>query len=425
MLEHPGQAGAELVAVRGRWLFDVDSGELSERAVVVVRGERILSIEAEPPAGARVVDLGDRVLLPGLNDAHTHIFLQGNSSHSDFRYQVLEEYPGHRVARAVRALSIALDHGFTTIRDLETEGAGYDDVALRDAVMEGIIPGPLMQVAGPALSTTGTYPVLHFRPDWRFPAGVQVVDGADACRRAVREQISYGTDWVKVYANAGAGQSLTEDGYIDSAPNWTTEELAAIVTETHSRGRKVAAHATSDTGVATALAAGVDSIEHGYSIRPAVAAEMADRGIYLCPTLLPTEHVAEHRARERGPIWKQAVDVQTRSFQNCLEAGVPIAFGTDAGCFPWTERNQAEEFSFQVRSGMSPLESIRSATTGAAGLLGLTADIGALRPGAIADIIAVSGDPLKDVSRLSHVEFVMRAGRVVKELELQVDPGNS
>jgi imidazolonepropionase-like amidohydrolase len=187
------------------------------------------------------------------------------------------------------------------------------------------------------------------------------------------------------------------------------------VSEAHARGRGVAAHATSDTGVSMALAAGVDSIEHGYSIRPEVARIMAERGVYLCPTLLPTDHVAEHRSQERGPIWKQAIDVQARSFANCLEAGVKIAFGTDAGCFDWMERNQAEEFAYQVRCGMSPIDAIRSATTVAAELLGLGGVAGTLQPGAIADVIAVPGDPREDVKQLSRVDFVMRAGRVIKQ----------
>jgi imidazolonepropionase-like amidohydrolase len=405
------------LAIRADSCLDVNTGELLGETVIVIEAGKIVSVgSAAAAAGLPIVDLGDRVLMPGLIDAHTHLFLHGNASHADFRYQVMEEYPSHRVARAVRALSIAVSHGFTTLRDLETEGAGYDDVGLRDAVAEGILEGPMLQVAGPGLSSTGSYPVLHFRPDWTFPAGVQVVDGTDACRRAVREQISYGTDWVKVYANAGAGTSLTDDGYIESAPNWTVDELEAIVDEAHARGRRVAAHATSDTGVTMAVAAGVDSIEHGYSIRPAVAKEMAARGTYLCPTLMPTQHVAEHRAEERGPIWRQAIDVQIRSFQNCLEAGVRVAFGTDAGCFDWTERNQAEEFAHMVAAGMSAVEAIRAATVTAAELMQVAGQVGCLQPGATADVIAVARDPRKDVSALLAVDFVMRAGVVVKDV---------
>lgn len=409
--------GSSRFAVRARHSLDVVSGQLLDETVVIIDGPRILGVErgAAPP-GLRVIDLGERVLMPGLIDAHTHIFLHENTSHADFRYQIMEEYPSHRMARAVRALSIALNHGFTTMRDLETEGAGYDDVGLRDAVQEGIINGPRLQVAGPALSSTGSYPVLRFRPDWQFPSGVQVVDGADECRRAVRQQISYGTDWVKVYANAGAGSVLTDDGYIESAPNWTKEEFAAIVDEAHARGRRVAAHATSDTGVAMALSAGVDSIEHGYSIRPDRAREMAEKDIYLCPTLMPTNHVAEHRAQERGPIWQQAIEAQLRSFTNCLEAGVKIAFGTDAGCFDWTGRNQAEEFGYMVRAGMEPLQAIRSATLVAADLIGLSEVTGRIEENLAADLIAVPTDPRGNVDVLEKVEFVMAGGQIVKAI---------
>ena len=208
------------VALRAARLLDVRAGRYVERPVVVVAGDRVESVGTEAPEGVRLIDLGDRVLLPGLIDAHTHILLQGDATQAEYYEQILQEYPAHRVARAVRALRIALEHGFTTLRDLETEGAGYDDVALRDAVNEGVIPGPRMRVAGPALSTTGSYPILHFRPDWKFPTGVMTCDGADGCRKAVREQLSYGTDWVKLYANTG-GLRLTADGYIDSPPNWT------------------------------------------------------------------------------------------------------------------------------------------------------------------------------------------------------------
>lgn len=367
----------------------------------------------EIPAGARVIDLGDRTLLPGLIDTHTHLLLQGDATQAEYEQQILKEYPAHRVARAVRALKIALDHGFTGMRDLETEGASYDDVALRDAVNEGVIPGPRLQVAGPALSTTGTYPILHFRPDWKFPTGVDVCDGADGCRKAVREQLSYGTDWVKVYANTG-GLRTTADGYVDSPSNWTKEELAAVVSEAHSRGAKVAAHATSDTGVRVAVEAGVDSIEHGNSIRPELAREMARRGIFLSPTLTVTSYVAAPRAREGRQIWAEIPRSHARSIENCRKAGVKIAFGTDAGGFPWTEINQAQEFEHEVRLGMTPLEAIRSATTVAAELLGTSGHAGVVETGAWADLVAVAGDPLKDVSVLSRIDFVMKNGEVVR-----------
>src|SRR5216683_2447018 len=298
------RGAADSVAIRAARMLDVRTGRYVDKPVVIVRGEKIDKVGTEAPAGMKVIDLGNRTLLPGLIDAHTHILLQGDATEAEYHEQILKEYPSHRVARAVRALSIALEHGFTGLRDLETEGAGYADVGLRDAINEKVIPGPRLQVAGPALSTTGTYPILHFRPDWKFPTGVMVCDGADGCRRAVREQTSYGTDWVKIYANTGRPR-MTADGYIDSRGNWTKEEIEAVVSEAHARSRKVAAHATSDTGVRIAVAAGVDSIEHGDSIRPENAKEMARKGIFLCTTLTVLFYQNEALPKEAPGIWRE------------------------------------------------------------------------------------------------------------------------
>jgi imidazolonepropionase-like amidohydrolase len=401
------------LAIRAARLLDVKTGRYVEKPVVVVAGDRIARVGTEVPAGARMIDLGDRTLLPGLADVHTHILLQGDATSAEYEEQILKEYPAHRVARAVRALKIALEHGFTTMRDLETEGASYGDVALRDAVNEGVVPGPRLFVVGPALSTTGSYPILRFRPDWKFPTGVQVCDGADGCRRAVREQISYGVNWIKIYANTG-GLRTTPDGYIDSPPNWTREEIEAVVSEAHAHRIKVAAHATSDTGVRIAVEAGVDSIEHGQSIRPEIAREMARKGIFLCPTLTVGAYVAEPRAKTGAPIWAEMPKIQTRSIDNARKAGVRIVFGTDAGGFPWTEINQAKEFEYELKMGLSPIEAIRSATTVAADLLGLAGQIGIVEAGAWADLVAVSGDPLSDVSVLQKIDWVMKSGEVVR-----------
>ena len=411
-MTEPQQAMPELVGLRARRLLDVRSGHYAENAVIAVRGDRIESIGAPLPSETRVIDLGDRVLLPGLIDCHTHMFLQGTRGKADFPYQLLQENRAHRVARAVKALRIGLDHGFTMARDMGTEGAGYDDVGLRDAVVEGVIPGPRLQVAGPAMSSTGTYSISGYRDDWKFPSGVVVADGPDGCRRAVREQMAYGLEWIKVYANGGPGQRMTPDGYIDSAPNWTADEFRAIVDEAHARGARVASHATSDTGARMAIDAGVDSIEHGFSIRPDLAARMASQGVYLCPMLMPTEYVSEVRARERTPLWGHAPAIQARSLRNCLDAGVKILFGTDAGTAPWTEVNQAEEFAFEVRLGMSSIEAIRSATVLAAEFLDVADEVGTLEAGKLADIVAVPGDPLADVAALTAVDFVMKGGQV-------------
>ena len=409
------QENPKTIVLRAARLLDVTSGRYVEHPVVVLSAGRIESVGTDAsaaPAGARLIDLGGRTLLPGLIDAHTHILIQGDATDREYDDQILKEYPAHRVARAVRALRIALGHGFTTLRDLETEGMGYGDVALRDAVDEGVIPGPRLQVAGPALSTTGTYPILRFRPDWSFPTGVQVCDGADGCRKAVREQISYGTDWVKVYANTGRPR-LTEDGYIDTRPNWTAEELAAVVSEAHARGRKVAAHATSDTGTRMAVAAGVDSIEHGDSIRPEMAAEMARKGIFYCPTQTVLYYQAAFYPDDA--MLKETEKIAAKSLANCRKAGVRVVFGTDAGGFPWTEINQAREFGYEVQLGMTPLEAIRSATSVAADALGLAGQAGVLAKGARADVVAIPGDPLQDVGVLEKVDFVMKGGEVIRE----------
>jgi len=220
---------------------------------------------------------------------------------------------------------------------------------------------------------------------------------------------------VKVYANTG-GLRLTDDGWIDSPPNWTREELDAVVSEAHAHRIKVAAHARSDSGVRIAIAAGVDSIEHGDSIRPEVAAEMARKGIALSPTLTVAEYVAGPRAAEGCAICARLPEIHRRSVENCRRAGVKIVFGTDAGGFPWTEIPQGREFALEVAIGMSPLEAIRSATTAAADLLGMQGQIGTIERGAFADLVAVSGDPLKDVSILQSVDFVMKGGEVVRPL---------
>ena len=408
MSSTPQQNSTGLVGIRARRLLDVRSGAYRDDAVIGVRGDRIESVGAPLPEGTPVFELGDRVLLPGLIDCHTHMFLQGARYLPDFPYQLVQEHRSHRVARAIRSMRIALDHGFTAARDMGTEGATYDDVGVRNAINEGVVPGPRMHVAGPAMSSTGTYSVSGWRDDWKYPSGVIVADGVEACRKAVREQMAYKLEWIKVYANDGPGQRLTDDGYIDSAPNWTLDEFRAIVDEAHSRGARVASHATSDSGAAMAVDAGVDSIEHGFSVRPELAERMAGAGIYLCPMNMPTDFVAEVRARERTPLWAHTPSIQERSMRNCLAAGVKVLFGTDAGCAPWTEVNETEEFGYLVRYGMSPIDAIRSATSLAADFLRI--DAGALEAGRLADIVAVAGDPLADPSVLGTIDFVMKGG---------------
>jgi imidazolonepropionase-like amidohydrolase len=389
-----GTGDGEL-AVRARRVLDLETGSWREGVVVIVRQGRITELCREVPAGTEVVDLGERSLLPGLIDTHTHVFLQGNRTAEEYAFQILEEEPAHRVARAVRALGTALRHGFTCVRDLGTEGAGFGDVALRQAVAEGILEGPELLSAGPAIGARYSYPISGFRSDWEFPVGVAECDGVDGCRREVRRQVARGVDWIKVYASSGPGSHPTEDGYVDGPPPWTAEELRTIVAEAHSKGVPVAAHAMTVSGTDMAVEAGVDSIEHGSAITPGTAALMAERGVPLIPTLLAL----------REPPHP--------SFENCLDAGVKVVFGTDVGAFRWEEINQAAEFSRLVDLGLSPLEAIRSATTRAAALLRREKELGQVAREFRADLVACPGDPLKAVKALEGVDFVMKAGRVV------------
>ncbi|PYS95887.1 MAG: amidohydrolase [Acidobacteria bacterium] len=403
------------IAIRAARLLDGTDSPERRDVMVVVQGDTILSVEAArggtAPAGATLLDLGEATLLPGLIDAHTHVLLQGDATERDYTDQILKESVPHRTVRAVAAARIALLNGFTTLRDLGTEGAGYSDVALRDGILEGYVPGPRLYVATLALDVSGAYPVQGFDLASPVPSGVQVVDGPDAGRAAVREQIRHGADWIKVYCDRG--YFIGADGGLDSIPTFDGEELAAIVDEAHRRGRRVAAHAMAPKGIRNALDAGVDTIEHGVAIDAESIRRMAAKGTFYCPTVTAMQDVAPDRAAEGRSVWSRMPDIQRRSFEAALRGGVRIAFGTDAGGFPWSV-NQAEEFVWLVKYGMAPAQAIRSATGVGAALLGREKEIGRVAPGFRADLVAVPGNPLADIGVLKRVGFVMQAGKVVK-----------
>jgi imidazolonepropionase-like amidohydrolase len=384
----------------------------TEDATILVEGDRIRQVGrglATPP-GATVIDLGRSTCLPGLIDNHTHILLQGDITNAEYEDQLLKESIPYRAIRATMAARTALDHGFTTMRDLETEGAMYADVDVRNAINRGIIPGPRMFVATRALAPTGTYPLLGFSWELRVPEGVQIADGADGLRHAVREQVKYGADWIKYYSDR---RYFLKDGALHSWVNFTDEEAKAIVDEAHRLGRKVAAHAMGREGILSALNAGVDTIEHGDGLDEETMDMMVKRGVYWCPTIFVGVYVAEGRARAGAPIWVTMVDLEKQAFAKALRKGVKIAYGTDAGGYAWTEP-QAREFTYMVRYGMTPQQAIESATRVGAELLGREADIGTLEAGRYADLIAVSGDPLKDIAELERVKFVMKGGQTIR-----------
>lgn len=403
-----GQAtAAKIVALRCGSLFDSRGDTLRKNVVVIIEGDKLKEITNSAPAGADVVDLSHETCLPGLIDTHTHILLQGDITAVDYDEQLLKQSPEYRTILATVNARRALEYGFTSIRDLETEGAGYADADVKKAINNGVIPGPRMQVATRALDVTGAYPLQGYAPNVSVPHGVQLVDGPDNARQAVREQISHGADWIKVYSDRT--YRVREDGVLDDIPTFTLDELRAIVDEAHRERRKVASHAMALYGVHNSVEAGVDSIEHGNYISDADLKTMVAHGIFYVPTIFVGEYVAQGRAAAGAPVWVKMIQIHEDTFRRALKAGVKIAFGTDAGGFDW-KINPAREFSSMVKFGMTPAQAIRSATATAAELLGVQDSIGTIEPGKQADIVAVPGDPLADVTAMEKVDFVMKAG---------------
>jgi imidazolonepropionase-like amidohydrolase len=390
-------------------LIDGKSPSPQKNVVIEIQGDKIVAVGA---SAAEVIDLSSETCLPGLIDAHTHVLLQGDITAADYDNQLLKQSPEYRTILATVNARRALEFGFTTIRDLETEGAGYADVDVKKAIENGIIAGPRMQVATRALNVTGAYPLEGYAPNVPVPHGVQVVDGPDQARKAVREQLSYGADWIKVYADRN--YRIREDGVLDDIPTFTLDELRAIVDEAHRERSKVAAHAMAIYGVHNSVVAGVDSIEHGNYIADEDMKTMVAHGTYYVPTIFVGEYVAPGRAAAGATVWPKMLKIHEDTFRRALKAGVKIAFGTDAGGFVWTE-NPAQEFSYMVKWGMTPTQAIRSATTSASELLGMQDKIGTIEPGKFADVVAVPGDPLADVSLLEKVNFVMKGGVVYKK----------
>lgn len=397
------------IFVRCGALLDGKSDRPQKNVVIIVEADKIKAVGGA--AGADIIDLSRETCLPGLIDAHTHVFLQGDITAADYDVQLLKQSPEYRTILATVNARRALEYGFTAIRDLETEGAGYADVDLRNAINRGVIPGPRMQVATRALDVTGAYPLLGYAPNIPVPHGVQVVDGAEEARKAVREQIMYGADWIKLYSDRS--YRVRPDGVLDDIPTFTMEELRAIVDEAHRERHKAASHAMALNGVHNSVEAGVDSIEHGNYIADADLKTMVAKGIYYVPTIFVGEYVAQGRAAEGATVWPQMLKIHEDTFRRALKAGVKIAFGTDAGGFAWTE-NPAKEFAYMVKWGMVPAQAIRSATSVAAELMGVQEVTGTLEAGKYADIVAVAGDPLADITVLEKVDFVMKGGVVYK-----------
>jgi imidazolonepropionase-like amidohydrolase len=405
-----------VTVIRAGSLIDGKSNTPRHDQMIVVRGNRIESVgdaaTARIPMGATVIDLSKATVLPGLIDSHTHIFLQGEDpAQGGYDANILNAPLALRAARATVAVRRALEHGFTTLRDVETEGAGYGDVGIKQAIEQGYIPGPRLFVSTRAISTTGGYQLEGYAPELDMPKGAQIVDGPVEARKAAREQLDHGADWIKVYMTHRSW--VGRNGELVSQPTLTVDELRAIVDETHGWGKKVACHVYGGIGLRRALDGGCDSIEHGLDLDDAAIAQMLKQGTWYVPTLSAYYHDWAPADTPGGQRDRLRVALHEPSFKKALNAGVKIAFGTDMGGIPWTEPI-AQEFSRMVEFGMPPMDAIESATSRAAAMLDMEGKIGVVAPGAFADIVAVGSDPLHDIKALENVQFVMKDGQVFK-----------
>jgi imidazolonepropionase-like amidohydrolase len=408
-------AADSLTVIRAGTLIDGASNAPRKNQLIFVRGERIEKVAddtASIPAGAKVIDLSAATVLPGLIDSHTHIFLWGEDpKKGGYDVNILKAGIALRAARATFATRRALEQGFTTLRDVETEGAGYGDVEIKQAIEEGTIPGPRLFCATRAISTTGGYNLEDYAPELDMPKGAQLVDGPVEARKAARQQLEHGADWIKVYMTHRSW--VDKQGNLVSQPTLTVEELKAIVDEAHGWQKKVACHAYNGIGLQRALDGGCDSIEHGLEITDAQIAQMARQGTWYCPTLSPYYDDWAPADTPGGKRDRARAAVHEISFRKALKAHLKIVYGTDMGGIPWTE-SLAQEFGRMVSLGMSPMDAIQSATVRASEMLDMKGEIGVVAAGAYADIVAVSGDPLKDVGELERVRFVMHDGAVFK-----------
>lgn len=407
---------ATLTVIRAGSLIDGTSDSPRKNQLIFVRGDRIEKVtdaSAPIPSGTKVIDLSSATVLPGLIDSHTHIFLWGEDpAKGGYDANILNAGIALRAARATFAVRRALEQGFTTLRDLETEGAGFGDVEIKQAIAEGTIPGPRLFCATRAISTTGGYNLEGYAPELDMPKGAQLVDGPVEARKAARQQLEHGADWIKVYMTHRSW--VDKQGNLVSQPTLTVEELKAIVDETHGWGKKVACHAYNGIGMQRALDGGCDSIEHGLEITDAQMDQMKRQGTWFCPTISPYYGDWAPADTPGGKRDRARAAVHEVTFKKALQAHLKIVFGTDMGGMPWATELIAQEFARMTGLGMAPMDAIQSATSRAAEMLDMKGEIGAIAPGAYADIVAVSGDPLKDIHELERVRFVMHEGSVFK-----------
>jgi imidazolonepropionase-like amidohydrolase len=405
-----------VVAIRAGRLFDSKSGKLAENQIILIEGEKISAVspadKIQIPAAAKEIDLSKATVLPGLIDGHTHVFGFGMDGVKSGGPPFAGTVNDTREYRTLLALSNAqkdLRAGFTTLRDLMSHGGGYADVDIKKAINRGFFQGPRMQVSTMGLVATGEG--ILGSPEVRLPRNYQTVDSPWAARQAVREQIHYGADWIKFHSTAD--YEFEPDGALRSDPTFTKEEVEAIVDEAHRHGKKAACHAFGGEGLRNCIEAGVDTVEHAIELDEATADLMKKKGIYLELTAYhySMSDYTQRDAKATGSKYSLQA-LREKSGRLAIARGVKISFGTGVGPFP--HGTQAAEFSYLVKYGMTPAQAIQAATTVAAEMMGWQDQIGSLEKGKFADIVAVSGDPLKDITELERVSFVMKGGQVIR-----------
>jgi imidazolonepropionase-like amidohydrolase len=406
-------AAQQAVVLKASRLLDVRKGTYLENAAIWIDSDRIKEVgrasdvQAHAPKNAKVIDLGRATLLPGLIDCHTHIMARFDDSDDGYVLGLATKSQAFRALEGAYDARITLQAGYTTIRDVENEGSDYADIALRDAVNQGLAEGPRMQVATRAIAAVGQYNPFGVSPDLpNFPTGAQMVSGVEEARRAVREQIGHGADLIKVYADW-------------RNPTLTVDEIRVIVEEAHKQERKVAAHATTPEGIKNALLAGVDSIEHGHQINREDLEMMKAKGTFLVPTVgvidaMVESHKSEPTTPEQSKHLADFLQGIQEEVQTAKSLGVKIAAGYDASSAARQGKN-ADELVALTKRGLTPLEAIQAATVNAAELLDWQDKVGALEPGHYADVVAVEGDPVKDITEVQRVKFVMKGGVVAKD----------